>query len=126
MKTYRGVREPQGAVVTVSHSGASDGRPLPLYSDVCNHSPSGFEWGFQGSGPTQLALAILVDLRGRDFAVQWYQLFKFHVIAQLKHQQWELNEAQINAALAEITAGAPTEEEGADADDVIWEPIGEE
>lgn len=29
-----------------------------------NHSPDGFEWGYAGSGPSQLALAILLDFTG--------------------------------------------------------------
>jgi len=32
---------------------------LPLYLDEVNHSPTGFEWGYYGSGPSQLAYAIL-------------------------------------------------------------------
>lgn len=31
--------------------------PLPLRTDLCNHSPTGFCWGYHGSGPAQLALA---------------------------------------------------------------------
>jgi len=34
------------------------GRPSPApRSDLRNHSPNGFEWGYSGSGPAQLALA---------------------------------------------------------------------
>jgi hypothetical protein len=51
-----------------------------------NHSPDGFEWGYAGSGPAQLALAILLDyLSQRDIlprlALQWYQEFKGQFIA---------------------------------------------
>ncbi|MCK4554525.1 hypothetical protein KAU19_06245, partial [Candidatus Parcubacteria bacterium] len=28
---------------------------------VINHSPDGFAWGYGGSGPAQLALAILIE-----------------------------------------------------------------
>ncbi len=28
---------------------------------IFNHSPDGFNWGYAGSGPSQLALAILLD-----------------------------------------------------------------
>jgi len=28
-----------------------------------NHSPDGFEWGYGGSGPAQLALAIYQDFK---------------------------------------------------------------
>jgi len=29
--------------------------------ELADHSPSGFEWGYGGSGPAQLALALLLD-----------------------------------------------------------------
>lgn len=32
---------------------------LPLYIEEENHSPTGFSWGYNGSGPSQLAYAIL-------------------------------------------------------------------
>lgn len=31
---------------------------------IINHSPDGFSWGYQGSGPAQLALAILLETPG--------------------------------------------------------------
>jgi len=51
---------------------------LKLYA----HSPTGFNWGYQGSGPAQLALAILFDLTGdTDLSVRLHQDFKRHFIA---------------------------------------------
>ena len=55
------------------------------------HSPDGFEWGYAGSGPAQLALAILADyLSHRDIlptlALQWYQEFKRLFIATAPHE----------------------------------------
>ena len=40
-----------------------DERPLnPEPSqELWNHSPDGFNWGYGGSGPAQLALALLLD-----------------------------------------------------------------
>jgi len=40
-----------------------DGRELlPDRSlEVWNHSPTGFNWGYAGSGPAQLALALLLE-----------------------------------------------------------------
>jgi len=38
--------------------------PLPLRLDIRNHSPTGFNCGYQGSGAAQLALAILADFIG--------------------------------------------------------------
>ena len=37
-----------------------DGDPLPWGVEVVPHSPTGLEWGYHGSGPAQLALAILL------------------------------------------------------------------
>ena len=36
-----------------------DGVPLPPRHDLANHSPEGFEYGYAGSCPSQLALGIL-------------------------------------------------------------------
>ena len=43
-----------------------------------NHSPDGFNWGYGGSGPAQLALAIMLKLTGK---ADGYQDFKFKIIA---------------------------------------------
>jgi hypothetical protein len=47
-----------------------------------NHSPDGFAWGYGGSGPAQLALAILLEF-DEAHAEQLYQDFKWEVIANL-------------------------------------------
>jgi len=42
-----------------------------------NHSPDGFAWGYAGSGPAQLALAILLEAGLSDEeAVRLHQQFK--------------------------------------------------
>ncbi len=51
---------------------------------VINHSPDGFAWGYGGSGPAQLALAILIEIIGEEQAKQHYQEFKNNLIATLK------------------------------------------
>lgn len=50
---------------------------------VVNHSPDGFMWGYAGSGPSQLALAILLNFTRVEIAKKLYQKFKFDVIAGL-------------------------------------------
>lgn len=47
-----------------------------------NHSPDGFAWGYGGSGPAQLALAIL-EFTDVETAASLYQDFKWEVIALL-------------------------------------------
>jgi hypothetical protein len=51
---------------------------------VWNHSPDGFNWGYSGSGPAQLALAIMLELTGK---ADGYQNFKFRFIAGLPQEQ---------------------------------------
>ncbi len=42
-----------------------------------NHSPTGFAWGYEGSGPSQLALAIMLELTdSEELAFELYQDFK--------------------------------------------------
>ena len=58
-------------------------RPLPLHLEIQNHSPTGFSWGYDGSGPAQLALAILADATGdRDLAQRLHQKFKRMVVSR--------------------------------------------
>lgn len=76
MNKYKGV--PGGSVRV-------NGERLPQRLDVFNHSPTGFGWGYGGSGPAQLALAILVYEYGDDLIKHpaHYQRFKDEVVAKL-------------------------------------------
>ena len=62
-----------------------DGEYLsPNYSQrVYNHSPDGFAVGYNGSGPTQLALAILLKITDKGIAISQYKQFRREVIAGL-------------------------------------------
>jgi len=62
VKTYHGQRFDEGCEVWVEESGKR--YPLPFRTEIRNHSPTGFNWGYSGSGPAQLALAILADFYG--------------------------------------------------------------
>ena len=50
---------------------------------LINHSPDGFMWGYEGSGPAQLALAILLEMYSEQKALDNYQDFKRTTIAPL-------------------------------------------
>ena len=50
------------------------------------HSPDGFEWGYEGSGPAELALNILGLFVGPAEAWHYHQEFKRGSIAQLPHE----------------------------------------
>jgi len=63
--------------------------------ELADHSPSGFEWGYGGSGPAQLALALLLDYTDDEaFALDHYQEFKTEVVSQLdcagSSERWRL------------------------------------
>jgi hypothetical protein len=66
-----------------------DGEQLDLQAslDVWNHSPDGFSWGYAGSGPAQLALAILLRFTDRDNAARLHQSFKFDHVAHWPQDQ---------------------------------------
>jgi hypothetical protein len=91
VKRYEGRRTEQGVVVTV------DGQPLKSPLDLWNHSPTGFEWGYAGSGPAQLALALLADcLDDEADAIGWHEDFKSAVVAALPLAGWILTELEIS------------------------------
>lgn len=91
MKIYHGVHKNGQYSVDV------DGQNLNSRLDLINHSPDGFSWGYEGSGPAQLALAILADCKGDAFALRFYQLFKRDVIAKLgRSLSWEISEEFID------------------------------
>lgn len=72
---------------------------------VVNHSPTGFCWGYYGSGPAQLALAILLDYYDGDVetAKALYQDFKSKVIAGLPmDEDFVLTGKQVEDALTMI------------------------
>lgn len=102
MRVYSGRRDSHGGtVVRVLESG--EARALPLRLDLHNHSPTGFEWGYGGSGPAQLALAILADCLDEDVAQKLHQQFKFKVIAPLPSAKpWLLTEQQVVDAVKDI------------------------
>ena len=106
MKTYQGSRVDSVAEVEV------EGQPLNPRLDLWNHSPTGFEWGYGGSGPAQLALALLADHLGNDDeAVRLHQEFKAVVIAGLPRGQWVLTSLEIQQAIERLKDGGPAHAE---------------
>jgi hypothetical protein len=99
IKIYSGEIIYNEMVVTVNDS------LLPLRLDLRNHSPTGFAWGYGGSGPSQLALAILADyLRDDHTALTLYMDFKWAVITRLPERKvWTLTGVQIDKALHQLT-----------------------
>lgn len=64
--------------------------------------PTGPEWGYAGSGPAQLALALAADVLGDDQRAQEaYQRLKFRVAARLNGDRWEPTREAVLRRVAE-------------------------
>jgi hypothetical protein len=88
---YAGLRSDN--VVTVWRYSRRHFVALNPRTDVRNHSPDGFEWGYGGSGPAQLALAILCNaLQNVELAQELYQAFKWAIVARLHNRRWRLSQ----------------------------------
>ena len=77
-----------GVAEVIVRQGGCDDIPLPPRLDLFNHSPDGFNWGYGGSGPAQLALAILAHALGSthlgdQVAIALHQRFKKEIIAPI-------------------------------------------
>ena len=114
MKSFKYIlsRGPKGEAVCVVADDASQQR-FQLQPDnslnLYKHSPDGFEWGYAGSGPAQLALAIMLDYFTRTFpgdnsphfcgawALNLYQQFKRAFIQNMPRQGGVITQEQIEA-----------------------------
>jgi hypothetical protein len=75
-------------------------RALPLHLELRCHSPTGFAWGYGGSGPAQLALAILMDATGeQELVLRHYQDFKARFVAGWS-ESWRITQTEIHSFIA--------------------------
>jgi hypothetical protein len=93
-RSYRSLPDsadyPHTGRVDVHENGRAN-RKLPKCLDKVNHSPDGFAWGYGGSGPAQLAYAILFDVTcDEDKTQRYYQDYKWAVISQLPREPWTI------------------------------------
>jgi hypothetical protein len=95
---YQGLRR-NGLAVVLADGEALD--PAPSLAPR-NHSPTGFAWGYGGSGPSQTALAILLDFTGdAAFAERHYQAFKREFIATADKDRFLIYGEQVAAFVRE-------------------------
>lgn len=93
-KIYRGLSDGDVLVNEVPLS------PAPSQA-IINHSPDGFAWGYQGSGPAQLGLAILLDYYGdAEKAQNFYQRFKSATVATWPASGWTITGTEIENTIA--------------------------
>lgn len=98
-KLYRGRRTSKGTEVTV------DGIDLDPRTDLRALSNVGFEWGYNGAGPMQLALAILADhhVENERIALRDFKRYCELVISEIDGEEWTIDEAEIEASLSDVT-----------------------
>ena len=64
------------------------------------HSPAGFQWGYSGSGPAQLAAAILYEITDdTDLSRTYYELFKHDHVSQWE-DTFEISEFEVRIWLS--------------------------
>jgi len=83
-------------VIHVYRGGGVHARVVPAEGDgyplrhVVRHSPTGFEYGYGGSGPADLALSMLTAVLGKEQANRLYQAFKRDRIAAESGEHWSM------------------------------------
>ena len=98
MKRYVMTRVGRGVLVQVQegdpHLASSE--PTRPLRHLLRHSPGGFEWGYGGSGPADLARSIVGDLLEQaDPSPADYQRVKEKLVATLPERGGELTEDQV-------------------------------
>ena len=106
MKTYYGNTDTP-ATVSDGYWGRYQLNPR---LDIKNIGRTGLTWGYMGSGPKQLAIAILADFADAEIAKQYYYDFARLVIAGLPYPEWALTDKEVGAALKKIKAVATAEQ----------------
>jgi len=83
-------------------------KALNMRFDLAYLSPDGPEWGYDGGGSAQLALAMVSDALGATcvgdlLAVAFYQEFKRQLIANLAQEQpWKISQDRVRREIIEI------------------------
>lgn len=98
---FRFLGQPCVSIETIGRPGAVPFLPAESQK-LYNHSPDGFEWGYGGSGPAQLALAILFEVtKHRELSLQYYQDFKRDTVARFNQPGFIISEGEVKAWLSQ-------------------------
>lgn len=64
--------------------------------ELMNHSPIGLSWGYNGSGSSQTALAVLCDFtQDNEFSLKYYMEFKNEIVCKLPEKDCVLKYSEI-------------------------------
>ena len=104
MKIFQGRKTPNRCIVELDNEGYVTQLSLEKSLQVVDHSPDGFQWGYSGSGPAQLAAAILYEITDDpDLTREYYQLFQFDHVS-LWGNGFEINEFRARDWLRSVGA----------------------
>jgi len=83
MRVFKGARVNGSELVWVEQDGVPERLITATFSlTFAKRSPTGFNWGYQGSGPSQLALALLLEIEiAPYYAMMFYQRFKSRFVS---------------------------------------------
>lgn len=127
LKLYKGIRARDGLAVFVLEEGVGFARPLKHF---VHHSPTGFECGYEGSGPADLALSIAADVLGPETervkiyggtvgqrAWNIHQVVKRLLVARLPgREDWLVEESEVRTIIEAHEEAAARRRERAAAD----------
>ena len=113
MNFYQGKHLQDNIVVEVISSEGSVKDLDPERSQkVKKHTSDGFDWGYDGGKPAQLALAILLDVTNdAEIALRHYQAFKTAYVAHWG-DIWELSEESVRTWLIVVDVEAEDASDG--------------
>ena len=105
MKIFRGRKTTDGCIVELDNEGYVTQLLLEKSLQVVDHSPDGFQWGYSGSGPAQLAAAILYEITDdTEHTRNYYQLFKFDHVVKWEGLTFEISEQEVRNWLRYVGA----------------------
>ena len=94
-----------------------EGRPVRELTHHVLHAPGGFDWGTEGAGPADLALALLAEacdevatvkgyLERREFtetspeSMRLHQLYKRRIVSKFKPEGFTIDEVRVSRWVA--------------------------
>lgn len=96
MKIYMGSRSNSNRAIVIRRNEKGEEKLISSRLDISENSPTGLEWGYNGSGPTQCALAILSDcLDDWELADNFKGAFRENFVSKWPHTGFEITESEI-------------------------------
>ena len=107
--SFHGAASPNG-VTLVRFNAVEDPitwRSLPARHDLRGHVAHGFEWGYIGELPLQLAVAILALVANDDAAIEFQFSFVEECVSKFPREGFELSAWDVRWWLMERQADTP-------------------